>query len=832
MQISVRFALAFATCMLVVSLFAQTPATQGSGFKLFYEKTYIHTDRNYYAAGEDIWYKAYLTNAQLGVLTSTSANLYVELISPTSQVLSREIIHLDKGLGNGDFKLADNAEAGNYRIRAYTNWMKNFGDNFIFEKKIEVAADPAIKSIVPRNSPTLVTIANNSAQPVGMYHLSFFPEGGSMVVGVSSRVAFKAEDANGKSVQVKGAITTSKGESVATFESSNMGMGNFIFVPTKGETYLAKGKFNGQELFSQELPSILDDGFVLTINDENDNEVTATILADNGTAATHAGHALLIASRHNGKLNFKDTITLRGSKAVMRIPKSSLQEGVNAITMYDEKLRPHCERLVYIHKNDIVKVDVTADQNNYTPRQNATITLTITDAQQQPVKAHISLAATDNGIIPAAKSNIASYLLLESELRGQIENPMQYFDITNKNRNQQLDLLLQTQGWRDFVWRRIADTSHNISNLPEPGITISGRVRRTFIDKGISNVNITLQAPQARGDKIYFTKTDSLGRYFLDGLPLYGWQDVKITSRDAKGNKEGVIMMDTVFGRPYPVKNIPNIIYDTSALHNQFMKTAVSRKSLMEQQQNRDKGELQNVTVTAKSTKMEQLADGAAMSFGHADSMFVIQPSDKSFETVEYFLLQRYPGAQSNANGDGIFFYADGKKIRPRFKIDGREDVISQGNMFDDLKEDGSGERASSFVRVDYYSIPINKVKQIYVQPLLGAMNNPIYVIHLTLLPGALDAGDLTLINTSVNGYYEARKYYVPSFTSYTGAVSKTDLRSTLFWAPNVETDANGKATVSLNNSDAKTTILIDVQGVSDKGIPVVGTLKYTVAPK
>src|SRR5476651_1907546 len=105
---------------------------------VFFEKAYLHTDRDTYAQGEDIWFKAYLVNAQGHTAIDYSKNLYVELISPSAKIVQRKMLRVEKGLTNGDFKLPDTLTAGNYRLRAYTNWMRNFGDNFVFEKGIRV----------------------------------------------------------------------------------------------------------------------------------------------------------------------------------------------------------------------------------------------------------------------------------------------------------------------------------------------------------------------------------------------------------------------------------------------------------------------------------------------------------------------------------------------------------------------------------------------------------------------------------------------------------------------------------------------------------------------
>src|ERR1035437_6511578 len=113
-----------------------------------FEKVYLHLDRPYYSAGEDIWIKAYLVNAVTNELSDSSNNLNVELFSPGSKIIKRLILRLDNGVGAGDFHLGDSIVSGNYLIRAYTNWMRNFGDIFFFKQEIVVENQLEIKSII------------------------------------------------------------------------------------------------------------------------------------------------------------------------------------------------------------------------------------------------------------------------------------------------------------------------------------------------------------------------------------------------------------------------------------------------------------------------------------------------------------------------------------------------------------------------------------------------------------------------------------------------------------------------------------------------------------
>jgi hypothetical protein len=102
------------------------------------EKVYLHLDKPYYAVGDDIWFKAYVLNAQTSRPSEISGALYVELLNEKDSVKQLLKIPLVSGIGIGDFKLLEAFTEGNYRIRAYTQWMRNSGTDFFFDKTIKI----------------------------------------------------------------------------------------------------------------------------------------------------------------------------------------------------------------------------------------------------------------------------------------------------------------------------------------------------------------------------------------------------------------------------------------------------------------------------------------------------------------------------------------------------------------------------------------------------------------------------------------------------------------------------------------------------------------------
>ena len=138
-------------------------------------------------------------------------------------------------MGNGDFQLSDSLKSGAYRLRAYTSWMLNFRDDFVFEKNITIAGSSAE--------------GTKSGAGAALPSIDFFPEGGSLVAGIACRVAFKVTGADGKGVVSKGDIFSSKGDSVAAFTSNENGMGSFMLNPVAGSDVYGPGPVKWQTGF-------------------------------------------------------------------------------------------------------------------------------------------------------------------------------------------------------------------------------------------------------------------------------------------------------------------------------------------------------------------------------------------------------------------------------------------------------------------------------------------------------------------------------------------------------------------------------------------------------
>ncbi len=485
------------------SLSTEEGAASVDSLRIF-EKVYLHTDRTYYYPGNDIWFKAYLIDAYDRSLSDLSRNLHVELISPSGGIISDRITRLDGGLGNGDFRLPDSLSPGRYRLRAYTNYMRNFSDQIFFNKEINIITyASATKLLEPRKFEKNNVILN------------FFPEGGSLVDNVSSIVAFKAVDEQGKGCDVSGEVYSSAGDKISAFRSIHLGMGSFVLKPEPGLSYYSVVKGTDNNEIKSEIPKSFTAGVTLSASVNNDNEFLIKIRTNDLTLPLLRDNDLSLSiSARKEKVK---TISLRISSLVdsIVIPTDDLPDGILMLTLKTLKDLPLAERLIFLQHEQNFKINIQPDREIYKQRDPVSVKISISDDSINQETAFLSFSAAESNFMDNFKefpTTISSWFLLESDVRGTVEGPSYYFDPANPDRFKDLDLLLRTQGWRDFSWKY--DSSKYFS--PETGFFVSGRLRKINRDKPLIDPKINLTIFQE--DKIIneIVPADLSGRFYLD----------------------------------------------------------------------------------------------------------------------------------------------------------------------------------------------------------------------------------------------------------------------------------------------------------------------------
>ena len=405
------------------------------GEKYPQEKIYLHLDKNYYNAGETIWFKAYLTTDNL--TTSLSKTVYAELIDNKGNVLQKKLMPVYESGAASNFDLPDTLPNTILYIRAYTSWMLNFDSTLLYLKAIQIIP-------VKNNAKKIVT-------PVA-YSLSFFAEGGDMVEGINSRVAFKATDQNGVPIFAAGNIINENGKKVTTFSVVHDGMGYFFITPLPGEKYKAIWKDKKGLLHETLLPFAKKQGIALNINNTADT-LSYTLIRPDVVDETFTSYTVVAQMQQQMVYSAKINMSIK-KEVTAPIPTENFPDGILQLTIFNAAQIPVAERLAFInHNNYFFATDLHAVEKNITKHGHNTLQVDVSDT----LLSNLSIAVTDAGINPISNNeeNIFSSLLLTSDLKGYVYNPAYYFLNDADSVKQHLDLVMMTNGWRRFKWENL-----------------------------------------------------------------------------------------------------------------------------------------------------------------------------------------------------------------------------------------------------------------------------------------------------------------------------------------------------------------------------------------
>ncbi|HMF72929.1 MAG TPA: hypothetical protein VK616_15730, partial [Flavitalea sp.] len=363
------------------------------------EKLFVHTDKEFYLAGEIVWYKIYYMDGAVHRPLDMSKLAYVEILDNNNKPVMQGKNALKNSSGKGSFYLPSSINSGNFKLRAYTNWMKNFDAGYYFEKNISI-----INSLKPLNLPAAI--------PVKKYEIQFFPEGGNLISNLENRVAFKVADQYGTGVACSGVLINEKNDTVIHFQPLKFGMGNFVFTPSADHAYKAVVTLADGKTITGDLPLLNPSGYVMRTDDDNNGNVKITVTT-NITDRANGGEIFLLAhTRQTIRYAAKKSI-LNGTASFM-FGKDMLGEGVSQITVFNKELQPVCERLIFKAPLNSLKLNIGSSAASFTARNKVDLNVS-SSFTGKPVQANMSLAVYQvDSLSPASVLNMESYLLLSS----------------------------------------------------------------------------------------------------------------------------------------------------------------------------------------------------------------------------------------------------------------------------------------------------------------------------------------------------------------------------------------------------------------------------------
>lgn len=745
------------------------------------EKLYIHLDKPFYAPGDNMWFKAYLVEASLHHLDSQSRVVYVDLIDDTKTIFKRQMLYAAGGVTFGDFQLPDTLREGRYAIRAYTNYMKNFGEDFFFTREFSVL-NPLRAEIV----------SDTTRFKADSLELEFFPEGGNLVACGFNRMAFKVLGPDGKGINVEGNIFDENEKIVASFKAQHDGMGLVSINPVAGKKYHARitRPYAVKKVYP--LPAVHDKGYIMQVDAVN-NGVKVIVFTNADKPSGDAGINIIVQSR--GLAYFAQQGTVRNGAFFTLIKRSQLPEGVSQITVFDSEGRPVAERLIHVSHNEKIKLQVTTDTAVYGKRRMVAVLIDAAYRNNVPASGQFSISVYDEGLITQQEPyplTIENYLSLTSDLRGYIENPGYYFKDSLQETRKNLDLLMMVNGWRRFTWTDVL--SDDLKPLPyrhEQGIPLSGRVLKLG---GKNPPAGNLLKVMAMNGTVVRLHPDSTGRFYSDSLLYYDSMNLVFQTENQKGRKQ-----------PYKFSLDPlNPFYPTDYRTTSFQSFDAT-KYLAQQADEKLVQNLSTVKVLTEAKVTAKREPDPRLSNPHGPSGRVVDVQKNlgggaGYASINQMLLSRVAGL-NYVNGGWMI-----RGAGVAYAVNGILAPADYVNMI-------------SPTDVELIEVLFNAVQ------FAGQ-----HVISITLRSGASVRQEPIGINQAkYPGFYQAREFYSPRYDVKDNRHSFEDKRTTLFWEPMVVTDENGRAAVAFFTADVASRYRIVVEGITPDGYPGTGTSTFEV---
>ncbi|MGN6395266.1 MAG: carboxypeptidase regulatory-like domain-containing protein [Mucilaginibacter sp.] len=773
------------------------------------EKAYLQLDRSYacYVAGETIYFKAYVTMGELHQPSTISGILHVDLIGSGNNLLQTKAISLANGVGWGDFSLPDTLQKGSYRIRAYTNYMRNADRAYFFEKYISVG------------SPNSVSNGLQVAKKTGQPSVQFFPEGGNLVTDIHTKVAFKAIGADGLGINLKGTIVDNNDQEVAKIESSHFGMGTFDFIPEEGKKYIAKLTYADGSKATVNLPAAVAKGIVLAVNTDDPTKLGIEIRANRAYYKENMNKDINLLVYWSGSVKKVNT-KLDNQVLGLDIPTANMMTGIVQVTLFSEAGEPLSERLAFVQNKDVLGMTITSSKPTYAKRENVVLNLNAKTKDGSSAKGSFSVSVVDESKIAVdenAETTILTSLLLTPDLKGYVEKPNYYFaNMTNETRSN-LDALMLTQGYRRFVWKQLLSDNLNQSNAnkPERSFVISGTVKMKADGTPVANTQVTL-LPSA-GGTVKSTTTDAEGKFSFPDMIFETGARFVIKTDSRSGKKAVAITLDKSAGSAIidpenPVESAYNGNADILAsLQTEGKDGIITASSDPKVFMKNDKGAFKP-TSTYRSSAL-----GGP---GHADQVI----HGDNFENAPSLITALNGVARDIDFRNGAPYLKTGQ-------VTGTSGDSSNPML---VLVDGIEVQPTSLDALSPRSIETVEILKGPNAAIYGVRGGPgvLVVTSRQTLPAA---GDIISQETAPGvfsftpqGFYKAKEFYSPQYNVTDGS-KLPDNRTTIFWKPNIVTDNDGNAAMAFYNADGTGTYRVVIEGIDVNGNIGRQVFKYKV---
>ena len=725
------------------------------------EMAYIQTSKCIYQTLEDLWFKVYLLDSHSFAPSALSQTLYLQMFNEnTGQVVWQEEYEVQNGFAAGHIFLQDSLAQGDYLLAAYTP-NSFFGDS----TELKAIRRVHIREEINETNNGWKEPLNLPAQPKkGTIQFTAFPEGGNLVSGIESKLAFKAVNTDGTPQEIQG-ILFEDTVSLVKFKSAHAGMGSLNITPLAGKKYHIRLLEPATDS-TFVLPQVYPEGMTIRLA-ARDNEFLEFRVSQ---SPAFQKRAVYLSGQVRGVVYCIATGIINKELKIKISLKEFPCQGIAEFTLFNDSLISVAERLVFINPGKNLQIETQLDKEKYATREKATLKITVKDENGQPVKANLGVRVYDKLFHnPSDPENILTHCYLTSQLRGRIYNPAWYFDLNNEGREEALDLLLLTQGWRRYVWG-------------EPALKESGNAKQQVIFDGVEGeVHATAKLKKAWALQQYvmafypgknknkdFLMAGSTGKFTVSTQHLKTGQGNYVYLRPMTLDEyKPRISLSDPFQIINEIKKAKEINYPLPG------PVVIKEKDPTEPYVEGHKMiKLAEVEITAHGTKTFR-----SKYIGQLDSMAKLEFCTDFICHAPHHILNCFECKN------------DPRDLKP---VEGKIYMVLLGPHGEILDADWPGPVFYGQKMITYHN-PYLK----FTEEELMKMNNL----------------------SRVKAYYPHREFYQPNYDKEISLDSIADFRNTLVWAPLVITNDKGEASVEFFCSDINTGFIGNIEGVGSEGL-------------
>jgi hypothetical protein len=750
------------------------------------ERIYVHYDREYCLPGEAIWFKAYLYNKHLPV--TASKTLFVQLVDTLGQVVAQKKFPVLGSTAKGSIGLSDTLPGGLYVLRAFTPAQ---------------IADPAFIShtkfyVLPSAGSAALT-----RQPSSETNLAFFPEGGNLVEGIKTVVAFRAADEFGHPLDVEGKVRSSDGETVTDFRSVHNGMGQFSFRPQAGKSYYAEATVNGKAV-QRPLPAASASGVSFKVENET------------------GGKAFRITRGWKDAAEF-DTVTLEaymGGKLVYTNEYSFGKDHSLTGLLLTDKLKPGilhmvvsnrrgvlAQRLCFVHPPVLgAPLQLSITRVDTARRSASSFEVKFSDT----VARSFSIAVTDaSDTVFGNGESIFTHLWLRPALDGYIHAPCWYFEKDDWSRRQALDNLLLTHTDL-YNGNAAAMTGSAPAERSDTlvGISFSGKVRYAGSQKPAAGGTLKLLM-LAQGSALELpVPVSEEGRFRRDSLIFFGKATVFYTYLTKQGRTRPVeVVPDRQLLDSFNLERIPLAL---PAVLKMKQKETIAQAATLQ-----GKGKVMEEVVvrTKKSGKLpadevnERYASRMYKNMGRMVVDNINRPYANPSLSVIEFILQSISELRLTAK------MRDGQPVPgQRALVNSRYFELRTGAMWEvEIFLDEMRSDVEALAPLQLHDVAM--IKYLDVGTAAGAVCVYLKKPEDRMLPNN------PMGRFSLEGYALSDDFYHPDYSRPDPRPALPDQRRTLYWNPDAYTNAaHPSFPITFYNNDHTKKFRVVIEGYDLKG--------------